>query len=180
MKNIAIFASGEGTNAQQFIDYFHTGETHVSLVVSNNSTAHVLERAKKSNIPVFILKDNVIDLSERLKQIDFIVLAGYLKKIPTSICAVFNERIVNIHPALLPKYGGKGMFGQNVHKAVLDNKDKESGISIHYVNENYDEGKIIFQAKCEINELDNEFTLADKVHKLEHFYYPRIVENLLT
>jgi len=186
MKNIAIFASGSGSNAERIAVYFKKIKTvKVSLILSNNKNAFVLERAKKLNIPsVVVEKEKVkegvflIDLLKR-NCIDFIVLAGFLLKIPKNLIEVYPYKIINIHPALLPKYGGKGMYGNNVHKAVLDNEEKESGISIHYVNENYDEGDIIFQARVNINAGESLESLCEKIHKLEHEHYPKIIEKLL-
>lgn len=185
-KNIAIFASGEGTNAQRIIDYFKdSDEISVSLIISNNPKANVLKRAEQSNIATYIL--NKEDFYERnttiellkVKKIDLIVLAGFLWMVPENMIKAFSEKIVNIHPALLPKYGGKGMYGARVHKAVIDAKEKESGISIHLVNEKYDEGRIISQHTSLISENDTAETLAQKIHQLEHIYYPIAIEKLL-
>lgn len=186
MKNLAIFASGEGTNAQQLINYFKDSNVaRVALVVSNNGMANVINRAKKSEIPVQLLDKNkfreTTELLEELKkkQIDFIVLAGFLWLIPTYLTQAFPGKIVNIHPALLPKYGGKGMYGANVHKAVIAAQEKESGITIHYVNEKYDEGKIILQERCPLSPVDTPETLADKVHQLEHTFFALTIEKIL-
>jgi phosphoribosylglycinamide formyltransferase-1 len=185
-KNIAIFASGEGTNAQRIIDYFkNSEEISVSLIISNNPKANVLKRAEQSNIATYILskedfyeRNTTIELL-KIKKIDLIVLAGFLWMVPENMIKAFPEKIVNIHPALLPKYGGKGMYGARVHKAVLEAKEKESGISIHLVNEKYDEGKIISQHTSLISENDTAETLAQKIHQLEHVYYPIAIEKLL-
>jgi phosphoribosylglycinamide formyltransferase 1 len=186
-KNIAIFASGEGTNAQRIIDYFkNSDEISVSLIISNNPKANVLKRADQSNIATYIL--NKEDFYERnttiellkIKKIDLIVLAGFLWMVPENMIKAFPEKIVNIHPALLPKYGGKGMYGARVHQAVIEAKEKESGISIHLVNEKYDEGKILSQHTSLISENDTAETLAEKIHQLEHVYYPIAIEKLLT
>lgn len=187
IKNIAIFASGEGTNAQTIIDYFKTSnQVKIALVVSNKSTANVLNRAKNNNIPTLIVNkhsfcetNEVIDLLKKAN-IDLIVLAGFLWMIPENLIKAFPNKIVNIHPALLPKFGGKGMYGMNVHKAVIEAKEKESGISIHFVNEHYDEGKIIAQYKCEVEESDTAETLANKIHELEHKCFPKAIEALLS
>ena len=155
---IAILASGSGSNAENIFNYFSEikSSIEISLIITNKSDAFVLKRAEKLNIPAVVIsgkdmKDESL-VTELLKkyEIDFIVLAGYLLKIPDFLIRMYNNKIVNIHPALLPSYGGKGMYGDNVHKAVVEAGEKESGITIHYVNENYDEGKIIFQAKCEV------------------------------
>ena len=185
-KNIAIFASGEGTNAQTIIDYFKSSsQVKIALVVSNKSTANVLNRAKNNNIPTLVIDRNAFYESntvvEQLKNanIDLIVLAGFLWMIPENLIKAFPNKIVNIHPALLPKFGGKGMFGMNVHKAVIEAKEKESGISIHFVNEHYDEGKIISQYKCEVLEKDSAEDLAKRIHQLEYEFFPKAIENLL-
>jgi phosphoribosylglycinamide formyltransferase-1 len=187
IKNVAIFASGEGTNAQTIIDYFKSSKNiKIALVVSNKSTANVLNRAKNNNIPTLIIDkhsffetNEIIDVLKKFN-IDLIVLAGFLWMIPENLVATFPNKIVNIHPALLPKFGGKGMYGMNVHKAVIEAKEKESGISIHFVNEKYDEGKIIAQYKCEILENDTADILAEKIHRLEYNHFPKAIEILLT
>jgi phosphoribosylglycinamide formyltransferase-1 len=184
--NVAIFASGNGSNAQRIIDYFTGNDLiKIALILSNRTDAYVLQRAEKLRVPSFCftnteLKETMI-VQDKLKsyKIDFIVLAGFMVKIPDSLIRLFPDKIVNIHPALLPNYGGKGMYGDHVHKAVIDSGDKESGISIHLVNENYDEGKIIFQAKCEVLKSDTPETLAARIHKLEYEYYPKIIEKLI-
>src|ERR1700722_16656621 len=160
MHRIAIFASGEGTNAQNFIDYYKgRKDIFISLIVSNKREAGVVNRAIEADIPFLIVdKDtfyNTDKVLDELKQkADFIVLAGFLWMVPNNIIKAFEGRMVNIHPALLPSYGGKGMYGIKVHEAVIANKEKESGISIHYVNEKYDEGKVIFRAKCLVDAAD--------------------------
>lgn len=186
MTSIAIFASGEGTNAQKLIDHFKSGNiARVALIVTNNPNAKVIERAKHSMVPCLLIDKNsfsdpVFFLDELKKHhIDFIVLAGFLWLLPPYLTKTFPDKIINIHPALLPKYGGKGMYGDNVHKAVIANKETESGITIHYVNERYDEGEIILQAKCEVDKTDTPGTLAQKIHVLEHEYYPKTIEKLL-
>ncbi len=186
IKNIAIFASGEGTNAQTIIDYFKTSnQVKIALVVSNKSTANVLNRAKNNNIDTLIIDkhsftetNEVIDVLKKAN-INLIVLAGFLWMIPENLIKAFPNKIVNIHPALLPKFGGKGMYGMNVHKAVIEAKEKESGISIHFVNEKYDEGKIISQHKCEVSETDTPENLAQKIQQLEHEHFPKVIENIL-
>ena len=181
---IAIFASGKGSNAEKIIDYFNNSTStlaKVVLIVSNKPGAGVLEIARKEKIPFIIIDKEkffrgnsyVDELKE--KKIDFIVLAGFLWKIPTKLIRAFANRIINLHPALLPKYGGKGMYGNHVHEAVIAAKEKESGISIHYVDEIYDHGKIIFQAKCAVSETDTAESLAEKIHALEHANFPRVI-----
>ena len=184
MKLIAIFASGSGTNAQKIMEYFSASkEIFVDSLWSNNENAHALIRAEKLGIETFTFEqeefyhsNEILDkLSDR--RIDIIVLAGFLWLLPRNLTELFP--VINIHPALLPKYGGKGMYGMNVHKAVLASKDKESGITIHRVNANYDEGEIIFQATCPVLRNDTPETLAARVHELEHLHYPRVIEEVL-
>ncbi|MDD5570911.1 MAG: phosphoribosylglycinamide formyltransferase [Bacteroidales bacterium] len=185
-KYIAIFASGDGTNAQNIINYFKDSNYgKVSLVLSNKPDAYVLERAKKYGIPSFTFTSenlyNSHDVLNKLTeyQIDFIVLAGFLLLIPQNIIKKYKNKIINIHPALLPKHGGKGMYGMKVHKAVIENKEKESGITIHYVNEKYDEGSIIFQTRCKVEKNYSPEILAEKVHNLEYEHFPVIIEKLI-
>lgn len=180
---IAIFASGSGTNAEAIINHFNSHESiSVSLVLSNNPDAYVLKRAENHNIPHFVFnrnmlyKDKVVDEVLRLNAIDFVVLAGFMWLVPERFVKKYENKMVNIHPALLPKYGGKGMYGHYVHEAVIKNKEKESGITIHWVNEAYDEGNIIFQAKCKIEPSDTPEDVANKIHLLEYEYYPKIIE----
>jgi len=186
MIHLAIFASGTGSNTQKIIDYFrHHSGVSVSLIVSNQPAAGVLSIAAKEGIPTLLLEKErffrgdayVPELQKR--HIGFIVLAGFLWKIPSSLIAAWPGAIINIHPALLPKYGGKGMYGSRVHEAVLANHDKESGITIHYVDEVYDHGNIIFQASCPIVEEDTPETLAQKIHLLEHVHYPLVIEKTM-
>ncbi len=185
MKKIAIFASGGGSNAQEIINYFrNNNKIKVALIVSNNTNAGVINRAQKEEIPFYILQKGELDEQEFSEvllalEIDFIVLAGFLKKIPQDIINVYPNKIVNIHPALLPKYGGKGMYGMNVHKAVVANNEKESGMTIHFVNQNYDEGNIIEQHKVELLPTDTAEDCAKKVLKLEHQYFAPCIEKLL-
>jgi len=183
MSRIAIFASGSGTNAENIIKYFKNNKKiEVALVLSNNKNAFVLERASKLNIETgtfdrtaFKDTDEIIKLLKERK-IDFIVLAGFLWLIPKKMISEYNNRIINIHPALLPKYGGKGMYGMHIHNAVIKNKEKESGISVHKVNEKYDDGAIVFQAKCTIELGDTPESLAKKIHKLEYKHFPKVIE----
>ncbi len=185
MKRIVILASGEGTNTQHLIDHFRGTEVTISLVISNNPDANVLRRAKKEGIPTLLTDKKSFYSGETvLKRLrdekpDLIVCAGFLWKVPDSILLAFPDKIINIHPALLPKFGGKGMYGLNVHKAVIDSKEKESGITIHHLNGHYDEGAIIFQATCEVKTGDTPEILAQKVKELEHRHFPKIIEQLL-
>ncbi|MBN7817055.1 phosphoribosylglycinamide formyltransferase [Algoriphagus pacificus] len=185
MKRLAILASGSGSNAEKIMEHFQTSaKAEVALVASNKADAYVLERAKKFEVPTFTFTRKEMDagiLLEKLQDenIDFVILAGFLLKIPVELTRAFPDRMVNIHPALLPKYGGKGMYGHFVHEAVKAAGEKETGITIHLVNENYDEGKIIFQAHTALNELDTPDSIAAKVHELEHKYFPKVIEGLL-
>jgi phosphoribosylglycinamide formyltransferase-1 len=186
MRNIAIFASGSGTNAENIIRYFsNKNSAKVSLVLSNKRQALVLKRAEALDTPAgffdhsdFYVKGTVLDLLE-LHKIDFIVLAGFLWLVPEYLIEKYRRRIVNIHPALLPGYGGKGMYGDAVHRAVIANRDHESGITIHYVDNMYDEGDIIFQARCSVNPDDTPESLAEKVHALEYKHFPAVIEDLV-
>lgn len=186
MRNIAILASGSGTNAENIINYFsNINSAQVSLVLSNKRQAMVLKRAEAHKIRTVFFEHKEFYITGKvlrylsLYKIDFIVLAGFLWLVPESIIDHFAGRIINIHPALLPAYGGKGMFGDAVHKAVIAHKDKESGISIHYVNKQYDKGDIIFQARCKLVAGETPETLATKVHALEYQHYPKIIEDLV-
>jgi phosphoribosylglycinamide formyltransferase-1 len=185
MKKVALFASGSGSNAENIVRYFLNNEgISFPLIVSNKKDAYVHERAKQLKIPSYTFKKEAFENGEALRLlqetgIDFIVLAGFLLKVPENILSVYPDKIINIHPALLPKFGGKGMYGSHVHEAVVANKEKESGITIHYVNENYDEGQIIFQAKCEVLPTDSPDDVAAKVHALEYEYFPKVIENSL-
>jgi len=185
MKHVCIFASGNGTNAQNIIECFKkTKNIEISLVLSNKKDSYVLQRAKLLDVSnrFFSREDfhnyTILKLLEEY-EIDFIVLAGFLWLIPKELLRAYPNRIVNIHPALLPKYGGKGMYGARVHDTVLENKEKESGISIHYVNEEYDKGDIIFQARCKIGQGETADSLAKKVHKLEYEHYPLVIKKLV-
>jgi phosphoribosylglycinamide formyltransferase-1 len=184
MKRIAIFASGSGTNAQKIIEYFSTSkEIFVDSLWSNDENAYALIRAEKLGIETFTFDADELyrsnEVLDRLydHRIDIIVLAGFLWLVPRSLTELFT--VINIHPALLPKYGGKGMYGANVHKAVLASGDKESGITIHRVNQEYDKGEIIFQAKCPVMPGDTPETLAARIHELEYQHYPRVIEEVL-
>ncbi len=185
MKRIVIFASGSGTNAENLINFFkESAVATVVRVLSNNQHAKVLKRANQLNVNTlvfnkedFVAEDTILNLLKQ--EADFIVLAGFLWRVPKKIVAAFPNKIINIHPALLPKYGGKGMYGMNVHKAVVENEEKESGITIHYVNENYDEGAIIFQQSVSLDATDSAEDVAGKIHKLEYKYFPKVIEEVI-
>lgn len=184
MKRIAIFASGSGTNAQRIIEHFaKSKEIFVDSLWSNNENAYALIRAEKLGIETFTFDQEEFyrsnDVLDQLydRRIDVIVLAGFLWLLPSNLTELFT--VINIHPALLPKYGGKGMYGMNVHKAVLASKDKESGITIHRVDEHYDAGDIIFQATCPVLPNDTPESLAERIHELEHLHYPRVIEEVI-
>ena len=186
MKKIAIFASGSGSNAENIICFFAKNpEICVNSVFCNAPDAYVLERAKKYNIPTHVFDREAFRNPEKVfrqlkeEKIDFIVLAGFLWLLPDSITNAYPNRIVNIHPALLPAYGGKGMYGHHVHEAVIAASEKESGITIHYVNNHYDEGAIIFQAKCPVLPGDTPDTLAARIHELEYAHFPRVIEEVI-
>ena len=186
MRNIAIFASGSGTNAENIIRYFsNKNSAKVSLVLSNKRQAMVLKRAEALNIRTLFFEHKEFYITGKvlrylsLYKIDFVVLAGFLWLVPGDIIEKYQGRIINIHPALLPAHGGKGMYGEAVHKAVIDGHDKESGITIHYVNKMYDEGDIIFQARCNVDPGETPESLAVKVHALEYLHFPRVIEELL-
>ncbi|MDR1373314.1 MAG: phosphoribosylglycinamide formyltransferase [Dysgonamonadaceae bacterium] len=182
MKKGAIFASGSGSNVENIVRYFENSKTlSFPLIISNRKDAFVHERAKKLNIPSYFFGKQQFEDGEVLefllhKDIDFIVLAGFLLKVPQNLLQAYPDRIINIHPALLPKFGGKGMYGHFVHEAVVDAGETESGITIHSVNENYDEGQIIFQAKCPVLPTDTPDEVASKVHQLEYKYFPEVIE----
>jgi phosphoribosylglycinamide formyltransferase-1 len=186
MKRIVIFASGSGTNAENIIKYFQkTNFAKVTLVLSNKSDAKVLDRAKKLSVHSEKFNKNELINTDRIAALlkkelpDLIVLAGFLLKFPSFILNHFPNKVINIHPALLPKYGGKGMYGMRVHESVVQNKEVETGITIHYVNENYDEGAIIFQKGFKLTENDTAESVASKIHKLEYEFFPKVIEDLL-
>lgn len=186
MKRLAVFASGAGSNAKRLIDYFSGNkDISVALLVSNRKEAGALEIARKAGIPaISFTKEEFYNSStviEKLttEKIDFIVLAGFLIKVPDNILKAYENKIINIHPALLPDFGGKGMYGLNVHKAVIESEKKESGITIHLVNEHYDEGRILFQAKCPVLENDTPEMLASRVQELEHKHFAEVVQNFI-
>ncbi|WP_297091967.1 phosphoribosylglycinamide formyltransferase [uncultured Draconibacterium sp.] len=184
-KRIAVFASGSGTNAENIFQYFSGNEKIIiDSLWANKSDAYALVRAKNNGVETFIFgreqfyQTNDVVQTLRNRKVDLIVLAGFLWLIPENL--VENFTIINIHPALLPRYGGKGMYGMNVHRAVVENKEAFSGITIHYVNQKYDEGKIIFQAKCELTPEDTPEMVAQKVHELEYRHFPEVIEKVLT
>lgn len=185
MKRIVIFASGSGTNAENIIQYFQKSTVAtVVQVLSNKKDAKVLKRANKLNVSSlyftrseFYDSDKILELLKN--EADFIILAGFLWRVPINILQSFPDKIINIHPALLPKYGGKGMYGMHVHNAVIANQENETGITIHYVNENYDEGAIIFQKSVAIDKSDTAKSVAEKIHQLEMKYFPAVIEDLL-
>lgn len=185
MKKIIVFASGSGTNAENIIKYFKSGSVgEVVGVFTNNANAKVIERAKNNDVPVEVFTKAELyesDLVQKIHAIqpDLIVLAGFLLKFPDALITAYPDKIINIHPALLPKYGGKGMYGMHVHKAIVENKEKETGITIHYVNENYDEGATIFQKQVTVLGTDTPEVVAEKIHELEQKYFPMIIEDLL-
>ncbi|MEQ9402273.1 MAG: phosphoribosylglycinamide formyltransferase [Cyclobacteriaceae bacterium] len=181
--SLAIFASGSGTNAENIVNYFAGHDSVViSKILTNNSDAYVLERARSLNVPTSIFSGRDLrdpSFLKELENIDFIILAGFLLLLPEYLIREFPEKIINIHPALLPKFGGKGMYGHHVHQAVIDSGEKESGITIHLVNEEYDKGKHLFKAKCEVEASDSADTLAAKIHKLEQLHFPRVIEEYI-
>lgn len=185
-KRLAIFASGSGTNAENIVRFFeNTGHIHVSLIVCNHPGAGVIERARNLNVKLKLIDKQELNSTEFMdylknqEKIDLIVLAGFLWLIPSPLVRNFPGRIVNIHPALLPKYGGKGMYGMNVHRKILEEGEKLTGISIHYVNEHYDEGDIIFQASCDVFPGDRPEDIAARVHELEYRHYPEQIRKLV-
>lgn len=185
VKKIVLFASGSGSNVQNIIQHFADSDVCVSFVVTNKPDAQVVQRAKKYNVPVIPIDRHLFYettfLAElfAVNEIDLIVLAGFLWLIPSYLVQHFPERMINLHPALLPKYGGKGMYGMRVHEAVCENKEPETGITIHFVNEQYDEGQVIFQAACRVDKSDTPARVAEKIHELEYQYFPGVIEKLL-
>jgi phosphoribosylglycinamide formyltransferase-1 len=186
-KQIVLLASGSGSNVENIATYFeHNPNITIAAVLTNKRDAKVIDRCNRLNInalffnkQAFYESDCILNILKSLEP-DLVILAGFLWKIPQNLVMAFPNQIINIHPALLPKYGGKGMYGMNVHKAVKENKDAETGVTIHYVNENYDEGAIIHQAKVSVLPEDSVNTIADKVHLLEYEYFPKVIEELLT
>lgn len=186
MRKIAVFSSGSGTNAENLIRYFQTSAlARVELVVTNNPTAGVINRAKALGVPVFVFRKEEFAQGDKIIQwlksnhIDLLVLAGFLLKIPVSLINAFEQRIINLHPSLLPKFGGKGMFGIHVHQAVLDAKETESGMTIHLVNEEYDQGEILARFSIPTDGIDKPEELAKRIHQLEYENFPLVVCNYL-
>lgn len=184
MKNLVLFASGKGSNVQAILDYFRDKDVKVGLIVVNKKRAGVHEIAERENIDVLLVDESLWSTSVILDNIDYyqpdlLVLAGFNWKIPSFMLKEYPRKIVNIHPSLLPKYGGKGMYGSAVHKAVIQGGETESGITVHLINENYDEGTILLQKKIELDADETPESLATKIHSLEHQYYPKVIESLL-
>jgi len=186
LNRLVVFASGRGTNAQAIIDYFRkAGGAEVSLIVTNKAGAGVLDIAAHEHVPAVVISKKQLETAEFIKSLQdqqpaLIVLAGFLLKIPPALIEAFSGRIVNIHPALLPAYGGKGMWGHHVHEAVLAAQDPQSGITVHMVDEEYDHGATMLQARCPVERGDTADTLAARIHSLEHYYYPRAIDFLLS
>ena len=186
MIRLAVMASGSGSNAENIVKYFsHSTEIEVAAIITNKSDAYVLERAQYLHVPSYVMSradmvgtDKLLNLLIELKT-DWVILAGFLVLLPESIVNKYDGKILNIHPSLLPKFGGKGMFGDKVHKAVVEAREKETGITIHKIDANYDEGTTVFQAKIRVEPLDNAEKVAQKVHALEYKFYPKIIENLI-
>jgi len=183
---LALFASGTGSNVIRFIEYFKNhSRIEIAFILTNKKDAPVVKKVQEiSNIPVLIFDNQIVEDGQKLidiclvQNIDLVILAGYLRKIPAIFAKHFENRIINVHPSLLPKFGGKGMYGKNVHLAVLENKETESGISIHYVNEEFDEGKIIAQFRTELSSTETLESLQEKIHQLEYDHFPKVVENI--
>ena len=183
---LAILISGSGTNALNIIEYFEQKEAaHVTLVISNKKTALALEKAQKKGVKAVVFNNESFKKKGKIltylhsQSIDFIVLAGFLMKVPKEIIRAYPKKIVNIHPSLLPKFGGKGMYGMHIHRAVKQHNEIETGITIHYVNENYDEGAVIFQEKTALSKEDSPEIIAEKIHVLEQHYFPRVIESVI-
>ncbi len=183
---LALFASGSGSNALKIIDYFSFHPSiEVAFVLSNKKDAPIVEAAQKKRVKVHVFSNDEVSDGQFLSKIcldegvDFIILAGYLRKIPEQLLVSYSDKIINVHPALLPKYGGKGMYGKHVHEAVLKNKETETGITIHYVNENFDEGRIIAQFHCAVFEEDTLQSVQDKIQYLEHSYFSVVIEKTI-
>tara|TARA_B100001250_G_scaffold96381_1_gene80665 strand:+ start:909 stop:1475 length:567 start_codon:yes stop_codon:yes gene_type:complete len=186
MKSIAIFGSGEGGNAENICDYFADSDcVKVVFICTNNKNAYIVNRAKKLNIPVVYTNKKELALFEKLHttlkeySVDYIILAGFLLKIPFKMVRSYSKKIINIHPSLLPKYGGRGMYGENIHRSVLQNNEGESGITIHFVNENYDEGEVILQKRCVLSFGETLDSLQNKIRALEFLYFPKTIEKIL-
>lgn len=183
LPRIAVFVSGSGSNAENIIQHFRQTQTgEVALMVCNNPTAFALQRATRLQVPALVIDKKTLQQKQTLleilqaQQIDWIVLAGFLLLVPPYLLGAYPQRVINLHPALLPKYGGKGMYGMHVHEAVVANHETETGITIHYANEHYDEGQIILQAKCALDASDTPETVAQKIHELEYAHFPKAIE----
>ena len=183
---LALFASGNGSNALNIIDYFSSSSLiEIGFVLTNKKDAPIVELAQKKNVETLILSNDEVSNGALLtkicfeKGIDFIILAGYLRKIPVELLTNYSNKMINVHPALLPKFGGQGMYGNNVHKAVFESEEFETGITIHFVNEHFDEGRVIAQFHCEVNKNDTIETIQAKVQKLEHTYFPIVIEKTI-
>lgn len=183
-KRLAIFASGTGSNALNIIRFFRNSDAvKVDFVLSNKQDAKIVSSAKDEGVNVVVVSNQEVEASDKIielciaNKIDYIILAGFLRKIPEKLIRHYPDRIINIHPSLLPKYGGKGMFGANVHKAVLENNEKESGITIHFVNSEFDKGEIIAQFSCEVSSDETLESLQQKIHQLEHANFPAVIKN---
>lgn len=186
MKKIAVFGSGSGSNAENICNYFSKSNlVKVVFICTNNKKAFIVKRAKKLRVPLFYITKSDLTSFSKLHEtlqnygVDYIVLAGFLLKIPSRMIDVYPKKIINLHPSLLPKYGGRGMYGANVHKAVLDNKESESGITVHFVNQDYDKGEIISQKKCIISKGESVVGLKEKIRKLEFDFFPKTIEEIL-
>ncbi len=185
MKRIAIIASGSGSNAENIIKYFSgNSEVEVPFVISNRKEVYVHERCKRLGVPSYVFpktdfENGVVTKFLIENKIDLVVLAGFLLRIPDDMLEAYPNKVINIHPSLLPKYGGKGMYGDNVHKAVVENRETESGITIHFLNDRFDEGEHVAQYKCEVLATDSPEDVAAKVHALEYEWYPKVIENIL-
>lgn len=186
MWNVTIFASGSGSNAENIFNYFKNSKlVRIGLLITDNPKAFVIERCRRHSVPCLVLSKRLIDDTDFMLGVlrdfstNFVVLAGYIKLVPDYIVTAFDQRIVNIHPSLLPKHGGKGMYGSRVHQSVLDSGDKESGITIHFIDNDYDRGSVIFQAKCPVLPDDTADTLAQRVHALEYEHYPKVIEDTI-
>lgn len=185
-KRLAIFASGTGSNALNIIRFFKDSEeVKIDFVLSNKQDAKIVSSAKEEGVDVVVVSNQEVEDAEKMitlctsNKIDYIILAGFLRKVPEQLIALYPDRIINIHPALLPKYGGRGMYGANVHKAVLENKEKESGITIHFVNSEFDKGEIIAQFRCEVSPDETLESLQQKIHQLEHANFPAVIKNTI-
>ena len=186
MKKIAVFASGSGSNAENIVRFFSSNaRVKIQLILTNNAKAGVSERARRLNIPIEVFSKKDLESSDRIiniletEQIDFIVLSGFLLLIPQNIIDRYRGRIINVHPALLPQHGGQGFYGSNVHRAVIESGAIMSGITIHHVNDKFDEGEIIFQAACYVGKEETQETLAGKIHTLEYSYFPVVIEKMI-